>query len=98
QSEYMYQKTLLILLLLLSVNFSSIAQQQSSSQKHEKYVQQINGTDLSFSMEAIPGGSFKMGSDKGNPDEAPIHEVKLDPFWMSTFEVTWNLFEPFLYK
>jgi len=49
-------------------------------------------------MQAIPGGTFKMGSEKGNSDETPIHEVKLDPFWMSTFEITWDLFEPFLYK
>ncbi|MGJ1316655.1 hypothetical protein, partial [Sphingobacterium multivorum] len=24
--------------------------------------------------------------------------MKLDPFWMGQYEVTWDLFEPFLYK
>ncbi|RZJ77501.1 MAG: formylglycine-generating enzyme family protein, partial [Flavobacterium sp.] len=27
-----------------------------------------------------------------------VHKVKLDAFWMSKLEVTWDIFEPFLYK
>lgn len=49
-------------------------------------------------MQAIPAGDFLMGSKNGNADEKPIHKVKLDPFWMSKVEVTWDIFEPFLYK
>ncbi|MFD2968884.1 formylglycine-generating enzyme family protein [Sphingobacterium bambusae] len=67
--------------------------------KHERYVQKLEGTSLQFSMEAIPGGEFMMGSEKGGKeDEKPAHNVKLSPFWMSTFEVTWDLYEPFVYK
>jgi sulfatase modifying factor 1 len=66
--------------------------------KSANYIQKIDGTNLSFEMKAIPGGSFKMGSENGKPDEQPVHQVKLDPFWMSAFEVTWDLYEPFLYK
>ncbi|WP_129716562.1 SUMF1/EgtB/PvdO family nonheme iron enzyme [Pedobacter sp. SYP-B3415] len=62
------------------------------------YTQKINGTQLQFDMQAIPAGSFQMGSKSGKADEQPVHNVKLDPFWMSKFEVTWDLFEPFLYK
>lgn len=69
-----------------------------AQEKQEAYTQQINGTKLSFEMKAIPGGAFLMGSKKGKTDEQPIHNVKLDPFWMSTFEVTWDIYEPFLYK
>jgi len=65
---------------------------------HERFTQSISGTTLSFTMEAIPGGVFLMGSESGNTDEKPVHQVKISPFWMSTFEVTWDLFEPFLYK
>lgn len=67
--------------------------------RHERYVQKLEGTSLEFSMEAIPGGQFKMGSaTSSNADEKPVHDVKIDPFWMSTFEVTWDLYEPFVYK
>jgi formylglycine-generating enzyme required for sulfatase activity len=40
----------------------------------------------------LPGGEFAMGSDKGNPDEAPVHKVKLTPFLMDKFEVTHEMF------
>lgn len=66
---------------------------------HERYIQKIEGTHLEFSMEAIPGGTFIMGSDQSDKaDEKPAHKVKLDPFWMGTYEVTWDLYEPFVYK
>lgn len=64
----------------------------------KSYTQNIEGTALKFEMVAIPAGSFNMGSLTGNNDEKPVHVVKLDTFWMSKFEVTWNLFEPFLYR
>ena len=72
--------------------------QSAFGQEHQAYTQQLEGTTLEFSMEAIPGGTFWMGSEKGKEDEKPIREVTIDPFWMSTYEVTWDLFEPFLYK
>jgi len=73
--------------------------QFSYGQDHKKYIQKINGTALEFSMEAIPGGEFLMGSaSSAAADEKPVHKVKLNPFWMGTYEVTWDLFESFLYK
>ncbi|WP_316819341.1 formylglycine-generating enzyme family protein [Pedobacter nyackensis] len=72
--------------------------QASAQEKQEAYTQQINGTKLSFEMKAIPAGEFLMGSKKGKADEQPVHKVKLDAFWMGTYEVTWDIYEPFLYK
>ncbi|MET4137808.1 SUMF1/EgtB/PvdO family nonheme iron enzyme [Pedobacter sp. UYP1] len=83
-------KVLFTVPLLLSA-FFSFAQEKS-------YTQQIEGTKLSFTMQAIPAGEFLMGSKKGKADELPLHRVKLDAFWMATFELTWDLYEPFLYK
>lgn len=83
-------------LLALSIVFSWFS--VSAQSTHQGYVQKINGTDLEFSMEAIPGGTFRMGSEQGKADEQPVHDVTVDPFWMSTYEVIWDLFEPFLYK
>jgi iron(II)-dependent oxidoreductase len=39
-------------------------------------------------MAQIPGGSFTMGTDNGNPDEGPVHEVDVAVFQMDKFEVT----------
>lgn len=69
-----------------------------SAQEFQDYTQTITGTQLSFQMKAIPQGSFQMGSAHGETDEQPVHQVTLDAFWMGTYEVTWDLFEPFLYK
>jgi formylglycine-generating enzyme required for sulfatase activity len=30
----------------------------------------------------IPGGTFNMGSDRHYADEAPVHRVTIDPFWI----------------
>lgn len=58
------------------------------------FTEQIPGTTVSFNMIAIPGGTFKMGSspkeDFHKPDEAPIREVTLSPFFMAELEVTWE--------
>jgi formylglycine-generating enzyme required for sulfatase activity len=43
----------------------------------------------------IPGGSFKMGSDKFYAEEYPIHTVTVDGFWMDQSTVTnaeWSRF------
>lgn len=68
------------------------------AQDQKSYIQTIDNTDLSFEMIAVPGGTMKMGDASGDPDEQPVHSVALDPFWIGKTEVTWDLFEPFLYK
>ena len=63
------------------------------------YVEQIPGTMVSFKMVALPGGSFQMGSNANEPfhqaDEAPAHQVTLDPFFMAELEVTWDQYWAF---
>lgn len=37
----------------------------------------------------IPAGTFQMGSEKGQDDEVPVHEVTIsEPFYMGALEVT----------
>lgn len=65
------------------------------------YTTTIPGSDVSYEMLPIPGGKFKMGSPDNEPghkpDESPVHEVEISPFWMGKTEVTWNEFELFMY-
>jgi formylglycine-generating enzyme required for sulfatase activity len=64
----------------------------------DAYIQDIPDSKASFGLVPIPGGSFKMGASKGNPDEMPVHTVEVSPFWMGTHEITWDIFELFLDK
>ncbi len=69
----------------------------TDSASMKAYNEQVPGTDSKFKMVPIPGGSFMMGSpakENGHqPDEAPQHEVSVDPFWMEEHEVTWAEYE-----
>jgi formylglycine-generating enzyme required for sulfatase activity len=69
--------------------------------KHETYVEKITD-EVKFTMVAVPGGSYMMGSPKDekkrNADEGPQHPVKIPPFWMGKCEVTWDEFDWFWTK
>ncbi len=47
-------------------------------------------------MQWIPGGTFRMGSDKHYPEEAPVHRVTVDGFWMDRTPVTNRDFRRFV--
>src|SRR4051812_4217344 len=44
----------------------------------------------------IPGGEFRMGSDKHYPEEAPVRQVRVDGFWMDRAPVTNASFRAFV--
>ncbi|MFN0196753.1 MAG: formylglycine-generating enzyme family protein [Planctomycetaceae bacterium] len=61
------------------------------------YVQKIDGTSVKFEMLPISGGVYTMGSPdteagRGD-DEGPQHDVKIEPFWMGRYEVTWDEYD-----
>ena len=47
-------------------------------------------------MVLVPGGSFLMGGEDGQPHEMPVHEVRVDPFYMDEREVTNAQFAEFV--
>lgn len=60
----------------------------------KNFIEQIPGSATSFSMIAINGGTFKMGSPADEPfrkdDEGPVREVEISPFYMAEIEVSWE--------
>src|SRR5436190_381203 len=47
-------------------------------------------------MVRVPSGSFTMGANDGAPDEQPLHDVRVNDFWMDRHEVTNAEFERFV--
>ena len=47
-------------------------------------------------MKWVPGGNFRMGSDRHYPEEAPAHLVAVDGFWMDQYAVTNAEFQQFV--
>jgi formylglycine-generating enzyme required for sulfatase activity len=40
----------------------------------------------------VPGRCYRIGSENGDPDERPVHTVKLRPFWISNTPISWAAF------
>jgi len=55
-----------------------------------------NSRDVRESMVAIEGGTFRMGSDRHYPEEAPVHKVTVDSFWIDSTPVTNRQFKEFV--
>lgn len=51
---------------------------------------------LRSNMVWVPGGEFRMGSDSHYPEEAPVHRVHVDGFWMDVVTVTNRQFSEFV--
>jgi formylglycine-generating enzyme required for sulfatase activity len=49
-----------------------------------------------LNMIRIPGGTFRMGSDAHYPEEAPVHRVGVDGFWIDRTPVTNRDFRTFV--
>ena len=49
--------------------------------------------DVEFTMVAVEGGTFSMGSNDGGNDEKPIHQVTLDSYCIGQTEVTQELWQ-----
>ncbi len=69
----------------------------SAEPEMKPYAEPIEHTDLKVEMVPIPGGTFLMGSPESeadrNDDEGPQREVKISPFWMGKYEVTWDQYD-----
>jgi formylglycine-generating enzyme required for sulfatase activity len=64
----------------------------NSNAEWTPYIQEFNGAEMML----VPVGCFDMGSNDGNSDEQPVHEICFDePFWIDRTEVTQEQFRRF---
>jgi formylglycine-generating enzyme required for sulfatase activity len=74
---------------------------EKSAADMKAYTNFIPGTQVTYEMTPIPAGEFVMGSPETEADrkadEGPQAKVKISPFWIGTYEVTWDQFLLFVY-
>ena len=63
----------------------------------------IPGTEVSFNMIFVEGGTFMMGAnddnnEKATDDERPAHEVTLSDYWIGETQVTYELWQALMGK
>lgn len=73
---------------------------ETSFDEMKEYESTIPKTGAKYQMVPIPGGEFLMGSPSNEDGrfegEGPQRKVKVEPFWMGKFEVTWGMYEDFM--
>jgi formylglycine-generating enzyme required for sulfatase activity len=64
------------------------------------YDETIPGTEVTFRMVPVPGGTFRMGSAESEADrtsdEGPQVDVAIEPLWMGRCEVTWSEYKAYM--
>jgi formylglycine-generating enzyme required for sulfatase activity len=79
-----------VIALLLNIFSGNLTPEQSYN---PGAVLNFRGIDMAY----IPAGSFMMGSEDGEEDEKPVHEVFVDEFWMGVTEVTQFQYEALIH-
>ncbi len=74
--------------------FATTSYGQNVSAISSFYTNDKNAPELAFV--TVDGGPFMMGSESGDIDERPVHQVQVSSFQMSTTEVTINQYLKFL--
>ncbi|MCW0219963.1 MAG: SUMF1/EgtB/PvdO family nonheme iron enzyme [Prosthecobacter sp.] len=73
--------------------------QEKTEADMKDYDAKVPKTGAPYSMVAIKSGEFMMGSPDSEADrtddEGPQVKVKIQPFWIGKYEITWDEYEPF---
>ena len=68
----------------------------------ENYEETVLGDQKIIKMRAIASGNYAMGSMDGGFQnkgvQSPQYEVYVDAFWMSEKEISWEIYQEFLYR
>jgi formylglycine-generating enzyme required for sulfatase activity len=79
---------------------AQMVERANAESKFNNYSAKIPKTGANYQLVAIKGGEFLMGSPPNEKDrdanEGPQKQVKISPFWMGKYEVTWDEYEPFM--
>jgi formylglycine-generating enzyme required for sulfatase activity len=69
-----------------SITSHTEVERPSAARRQPKEAWRDPVTGMEFAW--VPEGCFQMGSNEGESEEKPVHEVCVDGFWMGKYEVT----------
>jgi len=79
---------------------AEIVKKSATGKPFKDYAAKVPQTGAAYEMVAIQGGEFLMGSpdteSRREKQEGPQVKVKVSPFWIGKYEVTWDEYEPFM--
>lgn len=80
-----------VLAVLALASASPVPAQGRGDATREPYVERIPGTVVTFEMIPVPGGTVHVETPEGR------RRVEVPPLWVSRTEVTWDLYEIFVF-
>ena len=93
---------ILVFALSLSSSRSDAQAPAPKPSEMKRYAETVPGSDVSFEMLPIQEGTYTIGSNeteaKRNKDEGPQVRVRIAPFWMGKYEVTWDEYDQFAFQ
>lgn len=96
--SHQFSRLGLVLCMGLALGCHSIAEEPAGKMK--PYAEKLPNSKQAIDMVPIPGGTFMMGSPESEEDrgdgEGPQIKVKVDPFYMGKYEITWDQMDVYL--
>jgi len=91
-----------VVMLLGSSQLATATDKTADESGMKSYTEEISGVGVKFDMLPIPAGEYLMGSPESeadrNEDEGPQVKVKIEPFWMGKYEVTWDEYDVWSFR
>jgi formylglycine-generating enzyme required for sulfatase activity len=81
-------KRLCFILVALLMAAPALAEEKTGTEAQIAKYGNPNNAQTGMEFAFVPGGCFRMGSNNGNGDERPVHDVCISDFFIGKFEVT----------
>ena len=91
---FVYRATPMAILVLLGFSAALSASAPVEASCGECGETAITTNSIGMALRRVSAGCFRMGSQRGDPDERPVHDVTLsEPFCIGVYEVTQEQYE-----
>jgi formylglycine-generating enzyme required for sulfatase activity len=65
---------------------------QRVTARRRELLEQLSVPEHGLLFRYVPAGTFLMGSGNGDPDERPVHPVRLNDYWIAETPMSWAMY------